>query len=123
MQTATKAFFADSVATLLINGSFSIQKLGHRDVENSEHGSRAHFYSKRWWLGFLVMVCGITIHVIALPYADMTLLAANASLAILGNLCLSIWMFDEKWVWKFDCTAMILIISGCCSIVLLSNKS
>ena len=68
------------------------------------------------------MVCGVTIHIIALPYADMTLLAANASLAIIGNLILSIYLFEEKWVWKFDCTAMALIIGGCCSIVLLSNK-
>ena len=64
----------------------------------------------------------MTIHIIALPYADMTLLAANASLAIIGNLILSIYLFEEKWVWKFDCTAMALIIGGCCSIVLLSNK-
>ena len=68
------------------------------------------------------MVCGVSIHIIALPYADMTLLAANASLAIIGNLILSIYLFNEKWVWKFDCTAMALIIAGCSSIVLLSNK-
>ena len=73
-------------------------------------------------MGFGVMLSGIIIHIIALPYADMTLLAANASLAIIANLILSIYLFDEKWVWKFDCTAMALIIGGCCSIVLLSNK-
>lgn len=68
------------------------------------------------------MLSGITIHIIALPYADMTLLAANASLAIIANLFLSIYLFDEKWVWKFDLPAMALIIGGCSSIVLLANK-
>ena len=122
MNTATKAFLADSVATLLINGSFSIQKLGHRDVENSKQGSRAHLTSKTWWLGFCVMVCGVTIHICALPYVDLTLLAANASLAIVGNLFLSMWLFDEEWVWKYDLTAVVLIISGCITIAAMSNK-
>ena len=53
----------------------------------------------------------------------MTLLAANSSLAIIGNLILSIYLFDEKWVWKFDAPALTLIIGGCCSIVALSNKA
>ena len=122
METATKAFLADSCATLLINSSFSIQKLGHREVENSDHGSRAHLRSKTWWLGFMMMVSGVTIHIVALPYADLTLLAANSSLAIIANLLLSIFLLGEKWVWKFDCTAMALIIGGCSSIVLLTNK-
>jgi len=120
--TATKAFLADSVATLLINGSLSIQKLGHRQVENSDEGSRAHLKSPWWWLGFIIMISGLTIHICALPYADMTLLAANSSLAIIGNLILSIYLFDEKWVWKHDLPALALIIGGCCSIVALSNK-
>ena len=121
--TATKAFLADSCATLLINGSFSIQKLGHRDVEQAEEGSRAHLKSPRWWLGFLIMATGICIHIVALPYADMTLLAANSSLAIMGNLILSMYLFDEKWVWKYDCTALILICAGCFSIALMADKS
>ena len=122
IETATKAFLADSVATLLINGSLSVQKLGHRQVENSEDGSRAHLKSPWWWAGFIIMLSGITIHICALPYADMTLLAANSSLAIIGNLILSIYLFDEKWVTKYDLPALALIIGGCCSIVALSNK-
>ena len=122
IETATKAFLADSVATLLINGSLSVQKMGHRAVENQAGGSRAHLKSPWWWLGLTIMLTGITIHIFALPYADMTLLAANSSLAIIGNLILSMWLFDEKWVWKFDAPALALIIAGCCLIVSLSNK-
>lgn len=92
-------------------------------MENNEEGSRAHLKSPWWWLGFIIMLTGISIHICALPYADMTLLAANSSLAIIGNLILSIYLFDEKWVWKYDLPALTLIIGGCCSIVALSNKS
>ena len=68
------------------------------------------------------MLTGVVIHICALPYADMTLLAANSSLAIIGNLFLSIWLFDEKWVTKYDLPALIFIIGGCSSIVTLANK-
>lgn len=123
LETATKAFLADSVATVLINGSLSIQKLGHRAVENNEgDGSRAHLKSPWWWLGLTIMVTGVIIHICALPYADMTLLAANCSLAIIANLFLSIYLFNEKWITKYDLPALVFIIGGCSSIVALANK-
>lgn len=83
---------------------------------------RAHLRSPVWWAGFGVMVLGITIHIIALPYADMTLLAANSALAVAGNLALSIYLFDEKWVCKYDFPAMFCILGGSFTIVMLSNK-
>lgn len=123
METATKAFLADSIATLLINGSFSIQKLGHRAIErDEEHVGRGHLSSKVWWAGFLIMVVGVIIHVIALPYADMTLIAANSSLAVVCNLMLSIYLFEEKWVWRYDLPAVILIIGGSFSLAGIANK-
>ena len=75
-----------------------------------------------WWAGFGVMLLGVTIHVLALPYADMTLLAANSALAVTGNLFLSIYLFDEKWVFKYDAPAIFFIIGGSFAIVMLSNK-
>lgn len=68
------------------------------------------------------MITGVIIHVVALPYADMTLLAANSALAILGNFALSIWLFEEKMVLKYDIPALVCIIGGSLSIVSLSNK-
>ena len=41
----------------------------------------------------ILMIFGTVIHLIALPYADMTLLAANSAIAIIANLLLSIWLF------------------------------
>ena len=70
-----------------------------------------------------MMMIGIAIHIIAVPYADLTLLAANSPLAIFANLFLSIYFFNEKWVWMYDMTALVLILTGCTVIVLLSNKT
>ena len=70
-----------------------------------------------------MMLGGVAIHIIAVPYADLTLLAANSPLAIFANLFLSIWIFGEKWVWMYDMTALVFILTGCTLIVLLSNKS
>ncbi len=69
------------------------------------------------------MTFGLIMHIAVLPYADMTLLAANSALAIIGNLFLSIWVFNEKFTWKYDFTAMVLLVGGALTIVLLSNKS
>ena len=130
MSTAIYAFLGDSVATLLINASFSVQKLGHREVEHTSTSKQAaglqnrdHMKSITWWLGITMMVSGVTVHLIALPYADLALLSANSSLAIMINLILSIWLFKEKFIPKYDLTATILIISGAFSIVLLANKA
>ena len=70
----------------------------------------------------LLMASGTVIHLIVLPYADLTLLAANSALAIIANLLLSIWLFDEKIIWKYDLPGVILIIAGTLCIVLLANK-
>lgn len=124
METATKAFLADTVATMCINSSFSIQKFGLRDIENDKSaGNRGHCKSPIWWCGFTLTIIGVIIHLIAIPYADMTLLAANSSLAILLNIGLSIWLFGEKFIWKYDMPAFILIVGGSLTIVFISNKN
>jgi len=121
--SATQAFFGDSLATLLINSSLSVQKLGHREVEALKmEGRRAHCRSFTWWVGVLIMVSGVFVHLITLPYGDMTLFAANCSVAIIVNLVLAIWLFNEKFIWKIDLIAMMFIITGAFCIVALSNK-
>ena len=125
LSLATKAFLADSIATLLINTSFGVQKLGHREVEGTatqNEDQRAHCKSPTWWLGMAMMLSGVLIHICAIPYVDLALISANSSLAIIANLMLSIWLFNEKFVPKYDLTATIMIILGAFFIVLLANK-
>ena len=123
MEVATKAFIVDSIATILVNASFSVQKLAHRQIERKEDaGSRAHCCNLTWWMGTLLMAIGTVIHLICLPYCDMTLLSANSTLAIIVNLMLSVWLFNEVFICKYDVPAMLLIIGGSAFIVLLANK-
>lgn len=124
METATKAFLTDSFATCLVSASFSVQKLGHREVEKKggNAGNRAHCWNLTWWMGMMLMMCGTVLHLILLPYADMTLLSANSSIAILANLFLSMWLFNEKFIMRYDLPALILIIGGTLCIILLANK-
>ena len=123
--TPTTAFILDCFATMLINSSLSVQKLAHRDVEKlGDNGNeRAYCSNPKWWMGFMMIVCGISIHIIVLPYADISLLAANAPLAIIVNIFLSIYLFDEKFVFKYDCPAIFLICLGCVMAVLLAHKT
>lgn len=70
----------------------------------------------------ILMATGTIIHLIALPYADLTLLAANSAFAIIANLLLSVWLFNEKIIWKYDAPGVLLIIAGSLCIVALANK-
>lgn len=70
----------------------------------------------------ILMAAGTIIHLIALPYADLTLLAANSAFAIIANLLLSVWLFNEKIIWKYDVPGVLLIITGSLCIVALANK-
>lgn len=70
----------------------------------------------------ILMAAGTIIHLIALPYADLTLLAANSAFAIIANLLLSVWLFNEKIIWKYDVPGVLLIIAGSLCIVALANK-
>ena len=74
-------------------------------------------------MGIMCTVAASCIHVIVLPYLDLTLMACNASVAIICNLILSIRFLGEKLVWKYDLTALVLISTGCTTIVLNAHTS
>lgn len=50
-------------------------------------------------------------------------MACNASTAIIMNLILSKKFLGETFIWKYDCTALILICAGCTTIVLNAHTS
>lgn len=77
----------------------------------------------KWVCGALCIVTASIIHVFVLPYLDLTLMACNASTAIIMNLVLSKKFLGEMFVWKYDCTALVLISAGCTTIVLNAHTS
>ena len=70
----------------------------------------------------ILLAVGNIIHLITLPYCDLTLLAANSPVSIIANLFFSIWLFDEKFIMKYDLPALAMIITGTLFIVILANK-
>lgn len=76
------------------------------------------YLSKRWALGFFFIILNVICHATILPYIDLTLISCNAATAIIVNIILSIKILDEKFIPKYDLTAVILIIAGSMTIVL-----
>lgn len=61
-------------------------------------------------------------HIAALPFCDLTLIAANSSSAVLMNCYISVRWLGEKFKPKYDIPAMFLISLGAISIIFLTNK-
>ena len=59
---------------------------------------------------------------VALPFADLTLLNANAATAVIVGAFLSIVFLGEKFQWKYDIPASFFILVGSFCTVALSNK-
>ena len=66
----------------------------------------------------LVIINGVA-HSLILPFVDLSLLSVNAATAIIVNIILAIRVLNEKFIWQYDLSAMILISSG--SIIIAFN--
>ena len=111
------------MAKLLINLSLAMQKIGHRKIEEAgEHGARAHCKSMHWWIGIALLAAGSTLHVLAIPNADLSLFAANCAFAIVINMAVSLLFLDETFVAKYDLTAVLFMMMGCGIVVFSANK-
>ena len=81
------------------------------------------YCSWRFLLGMICMVSCLVLHVYLLKYLDLTLLAANSANSIVAAIILSTNILGEKFIWKYDFTALFLISVGCATIVLNANTT
>ena len=58
------------------------------------------------------MILDIKFSLAVLPFADMTLLTSHTATGTLVAQLLAVWFLDEVFVWKYDFTALMLIIVG-----------
>ena len=72
----------------------------------------------KWALGLSLIIMNVLCHSLIVPFCDLTLLACNAATAIIMNMLLSINVLGEKFVCRYDLTAMILIATGSVTIVM-----
>jgi len=105
-------------------------KLGHLSKEDSKPETSKPtsinnngFFTCKWLTGFSFLLLGCTIHVCVLPFADLTLLTANSATALIVSACLSITCLGEAFIWRYDLTAMILIVTGSALIIVQSSTT
>jgi len=122
--TSIVAYLIDCLGTLLTQIGYIFMKKGMIKVEQTGlNGSKKKlgFFTWEWILGFFLLCVGSLIHIGALPFCDLVLLSTDTAIGIVGSEILSIFILKEKIVWRYDATAIILIIGGCLTIVFLSS--
>ena len=83
---------------------------------------RNMFCSKKGLIGLFLIAIGSVGHFLTLPFADLTLIACNSSSAVLINMIISYKHLGEKFVPRYDITAMFLVAIGTLAIIMTSNK-
>lgn len=63
-------------------------------------------------------VSAVVIHIIVLPHADLTLLAANFIVGLILASLLAVLIIGEKWSWRYDFPAFCLVVIGTTAIVI-----
>ena len=57
-----------------------------------------------------------------LPFADLVLLASNSATAIIASSLIAICVLGEQFIWRYDLSALFLIILGNTLTIVQSNK-
>ena len=133
----------DMGANFINQTGFILQKLAHREFESNQGRNTAEvkdqqmddssvhetrevdvdhatktYLSWRFIVGLIFILSAQAIHVVVLPFLDLTLMGANSSVAILTSMVLSVKCLGEKFVPKHDVTAFFLISVGSICIIL-----
>ena len=102
--------------------SYLFMKVANHKVEQSKNeGKEVKAYcTASWIIGFICVLVGSILNLIALPFCDLVLISTTVGIAILFNNVVAMWWLGEKIVYKYDIPAFILIVAGSTAIVLLS---
>lgn len=93
----------------------------HETIDLDKVNAGKTYCSWKWALGFFLIVVNVICHALVLPHIDLTLISCNAATAIIVNMLLSIFILGEKFIPKYDLTAMFLITIGSVTIVIHAN--
>ena len=89
-----------------------------QDEVEEESGTYCNW---RFLLGFVLMIVGLLLHMLCLPFLNMSLLAVNCALAIIVSVFLSIVILKEQFIMKYDLTGLATITLGSFFIVLCTS--
>ena len=118
------AYLLDVLGIFTSQVAYIMMKKATIKVENSglNGGKRKNpFLTCLWISGLLMLGLGSIFHLFALPFVDLVVLSTNYSISIVISNILSVIYLGEKVVWKYDITAVALMIGGSLTIVCLSN--
>ena len=76
-----------------------------------------------WFTGCVIVIAAAIVHMIALPFADMTLLSTTQATAIIAGVLLSIYWLGESFSYTYDLPALIMMLGGMTALILLANKT
>lgn len=125
----SSALFIDFLATCICQGGYIVQKKAHQSVEkfNADQDTpdkhKSGFITCGWFLGFVLAGTAGILHAGISPFADIVLLSCNAATAIVVQVIFSVIFLGEKFVCRYDLTALIFIVLGCICIVITANFS
>ena len=92
-------------------------------VEKDKDNSMSVYCSWRFIVGLFLMGFFLCFHIYFIQFLDLTLMAANSANSIVATLILSTAILGEKFIWKYDGTALVFISAGCVTLVLNANTS
>ena len=131
---AILAYFAEFISRILAQLGFLLQKVSMREYEQKQLqlkkknkdvddvGMGKSYCQVKWIIGFSFVILQTIVQACVLPFVDLTLISCNCAVAIVANMIFAVKILDEKFVWQYDLTAMVLIIAGTLSILLLANR-
>ena len=95
----------------------------HKAEEAAKEGKKYNVYcSITWGIGFLFVIIGSILNLVALPFCGLILFSTTVGIGIVFNNIAAILFLKEKIIWKYDLPAFILIVGGSSAIVLLSAE-
>ena len=95
----------------------------HKAEEAAKEGKQYNVYcSLTWGIGFLFVIIGSILNLVALPFCGLILFSTTVGIGIVFNNIAAILFLKEKIIWKYDLPAFILIVGGSSAIVLLSAE-
>lgn len=121
------AFFCYTLAKCGEQIGFTLMKLAHKEMElQVAEGKQKTCWMvvcrAKWLLGLGALKLGSVLQVIALPFADLILLSNACSISLVFSTLLAIKFLNEKFVWQYDLTAIVLICTGSMLTAFQSNK-
>ena len=109
--------YNDDIKKLLVNKQESSVK-----VEVDKGKTLTTYLSWRWLVGILFYAIAFVIHLFCLPQLNLSLLGCQGAIGLIAAIILSVCLLKEKFLYKYDLPALLLITTGCTLIVFCADK-